>query len=334
MGVWRTGLYSGDFALDLRGSIKAVLRLPFEADKLLQLLCDLEPTSANDPNDEDHSTFWLVVADQFTKAGVQSERARETALHVIDAGTDLAMLTRLAMDAPDLKKRAKVLASLREFLSAPPRVAHPRQVLKKPQTLIFSVGDLLIYPTSLGRCRESHSERIQIVPAWKQDAWGAAVIVRTGLACGFLAWYLPLLLDSPVAEKPDLAGIRSARGWSLRRPGTCSAAIVRSLGLEEIGKLPLDGEKLRRAFPGMRDGTRATLENLSISRDLSAARHPPAAYVVRTAFPNTPEGEAKFQNTVKELEERLAKASVYQERLQASPAVKNQSIAVLDDILL
>ena len=333
MGVWGTGLYSGDFALDLRGSIKAVLRLPLESDRLLHLLCDLEASSANDPNNEDHSTFWLVIADQFAKAGVQCEPAREKALHIIDTGVDLAMLTKLGMDAPGLKKRAKMLASLREFLSTPPRAAQPRRVLKKPQTLLFSVGDLLIYPTSLGRYRRGHSDRFQLVPAWKQDAWGAAMIVRTGLAFDFLAWYLPVVLDSPLPEKPDLAGIRAARNWSLRRPGTCSTAEVRNLALEKIGKFPVDSEKLRRAFPGMSSGTRAAVENLSISRDLSAARHASEAYVVRAAFPNTPEGEARFQDTVKELEERQAKVSARAERLQAGQAAKKPSVAVLDEIL-
>ena len=334
MGVWGTGLYSSDFALDLREAIKAVLRLPFEGDKLLQLLCDLEPSSANDPNDEDHCTFWLVVADQFAKAGVQSERANEKALHFIDSGSDLAMLTRLGMDAADLKKRAKVLASLREFLSAPPVLARHRRVLKKPQTLLFSVGDTLIYPTSLGRCRTGLSERFQLVPAWKQDGWDAAIIVRTGLAFDFLAWYLPLVLDSPLAEKPDLAGIRAAPNWSLRSPGSCSTADVRSLGLEKIGKLPLDDGKLGRAFRGMPVGTRAAIENLSISRDLSAARHASESYVIRAAFPNTPEGEAKFQETVKQVEDREGRGTVHRERLQISQAVKNPSTAVLDEILL
>jgi len=35
MGAWGVGLYSNDFALDLRGSVKAVARLPFEPGKLL-----------------------------------------------------------------------------------------------------------------------------------------------------------------------------------------------------------------------------------------------------------------------------------------------------------
>jgi len=38
MGVFGTGLYSGDFALDLRSAVAAALRLPFNPDKLVDIL--------------------------------------------------------------------------------------------------------------------------------------------------------------------------------------------------------------------------------------------------------------------------------------------------------
>ena len=65
MGFFGTGLYSGDFALDLRSTIGAVARLPFDDDKLLNILCETQPGIAGDPNDPDHTVLWLVVADQF-----------------------------------------------------------------------------------------------------------------------------------------------------------------------------------------------------------------------------------------------------------------------------
>ena len=76
MGVWGSSLYSDDFAMDLRSAISAVSRLPYDGDKLVDLLCESEPSAANNPEDEDYSTFWLVVADQFTKRGIASDRAR------------------------------------------------------------------------------------------------------------------------------------------------------------------------------------------------------------------------------------------------------------------
>ena len=47
MGVWSSGLYSGDFALDLRSTIRAVSRLPYDGDKLIEILCETEQTAAN-----------------------------------------------------------------------------------------------------------------------------------------------------------------------------------------------------------------------------------------------------------------------------------------------
>jgi hypothetical protein len=76
MGVWNTGLYSSDFALDLRSAISAVIRLPLDADQLVQALSELEPTASQSMDDEDHTSFWLVLADQFAKRGM---RGRELA---------------------------------------------------------------------------------------------------------------------------------------------------------------------------------------------------------------------------------------------------------------
>ena len=42
MGAWGSGLYAGDFALDLRAVIAAVSRLPLGEDALVQAVCDTE----------------------------------------------------------------------------------------------------------------------------------------------------------------------------------------------------------------------------------------------------------------------------------------------------
>ena len=65
MGAWGIGLYSSDMAADMRSTIKSVLRLPFDEDRIVNVLSDCERGPANDPNDEDHTIFWLVLADQF-----------------------------------------------------------------------------------------------------------------------------------------------------------------------------------------------------------------------------------------------------------------------------
>jgi hypothetical protein len=105
VGVWGTGLYSGDFAMDLRGTIRAVSRLPLAPDRLTEILSQSQPGPANDPANEDHTTFWLVLADQFSKRGIDSARARNTALAIIDDGTDLTTREGLGATAADTRKQ-------------------------------------------------------------------------------------------------------------------------------------------------------------------------------------------------------------------------------------
>jgi len=49
MGTWGAGLYSADMALDLRATIGALLRLPFDEQRIVQVLCDGEQKAASDP---------------------------------------------------------------------------------------------------------------------------------------------------------------------------------------------------------------------------------------------------------------------------------------------
>jgi hypothetical protein len=43
MGSWGSGLYASDIASDLRAMIGAVLRLPFDDERLVDILCEREP---------------------------------------------------------------------------------------------------------------------------------------------------------------------------------------------------------------------------------------------------------------------------------------------------
>ncbi len=61
----------------------------------MDILSGIEPTAANNPDDEEHTTFWLVLADQFAKRGIACERVRDKALRIIDDGADLAILAKL-----------------------------------------------------------------------------------------------------------------------------------------------------------------------------------------------------------------------------------------------
>jgi hypothetical protein len=292
MGVFGVGLYSGDFAMDLRSAISAVVRLPFDSDQLVEILSETEPNAANNRDDQDHSTFWLVTADQFVKRAILSDRVRQKALAIIDSGADLAMLQKLGMNPSDLRKREKMLKELRERITAPPTDAPPRTVLKKPQAFVMDIGDVFVYPTFGGRCRNAYfaskeSDRMgTAMPAWKQDGWSAMLLVDRGRAFDFLAWYVPLTVTRATAHKPMLDELR--RGellWRLANPGTCSPVHFKRMEFEKIGALPVDDEKLRRTFPGMRPGTRAAISDISLCNGLSIAPHTPEILMPKPGEP-------------------------------------------------
>src|SRR2546423_3708218 len=92
MAAWGAGLYSSDMAADMRAVIKSALRLPYGEDRIVEILSDGERRAATDPNDESHTTFWLVLADQFEKRGVAHAPTCEKATAIIDRGDDLPMM--------------------------------------------------------------------------------------------------------------------------------------------------------------------------------------------------------------------------------------------------
>jgi hypothetical protein len=293
MGVWGTGLYSGDFAMDLRTTISAVARLPFDSDKLVDILCETEPAAANNPDDPDHTTFWLVVADQFSKRAIVCGRARDKALTIIDTGADIAMLEKLGMDPVSLARRRKMLVDVRARVTAPLAATKPRPVLKKPQPLLMDIGDVFAYPTFEGRCinpyfasKEDYKCWTKNGPAaWKQDGWSAMVIVDRGRAFDFLSWYRPLTISAATGQKPTLAALRGEVLWRLARGGTCSTVHFKRLELEKLGTLAIDAEKLSRLFPGMKPATYAAISDISIDNALNVA---PSVPEVITPKPGEP----------------------------------------------
>lgn len=300
MGVWGSGLYSGDFAADLRSAIRAVARLPFEGDKLVDILSGIEPTAANNPDDEEHTTFWLVLADQFGKRGVTCKRVRDKALEIIDDGTDLAILARLGMKPALLSKRQQVLTQLRDHIEAAPLNGKLRTVLKKPQPFLMGIGDVLVYPTSRGKCVNSYFPAKERIPNWKQDGWGAAIIVDVGRAFDFLAWYRAVTPFAALTAKPELPRLHSLMPWILKRPGTCSPVHFKRMELEKIGVLPVDAVKLRHLCPGMKAGNYQAINDISIANELGikASGSTPAAE-------KTPKG-FRIDLTISHLEDILS----------------------------
>jgi hypothetical protein len=113
MGAWGTGLYSGDFAVDLGDDRRSRTAAAGRGGACRRDLL----SRAVRPVDDDHAIFWLVLADQLEKRGIFSRRVRETALAIIDDRENAPAMQALGMNPADIRKRAGKLAEL----PCPPR---------------------------------------------------------------------------------------------------------------------------------------------------------------------------------------------------------------------
>src|SRR5262245_11271909 len=226
MGAWGAGLYSSDMAADMRATIKSVLRLPLDEDRIVDILRDCESHAANDPSDEDHTTFWLVLADQFEKRG---------------------------MKPADLRKRGAKLAELRMRLAAAPGCSKPRAI-NAPERYVLEIGVLYACPVRDGNINPIGGKKDFDGSAWIPDGWRQFVILNRGRAFDYLAWYQPLVCKKPVREKPRLADAGADLWWELDSPHTCPRRHYDDLALEVVGTLPIDMDKARERFRKRRPG--------------------------------------------------------------------------------
>jgi hypothetical protein len=251
MGVWGEGLYANDLAMDLRATIAAVLRLPFDTDKVVDIVCGTQPSAVNNAADEEYAIFWLVMADQFSKRGIACDRVRAKALEILDARGGSA--------------------ELRTRINTPPAAAKPRKVLREPEPLLMHVGDVLVYPTCDGQNINPYlaAGRRPFSP----NGWGAIVMMECGRAFDYLAWYRPATLAETRDAKPTLNGLRGPMLWNLSPPGTCSTSHFRKMELQKIGMLPVDPEKAVAAYPvRFRSEVAAAVQDISIANSLKSAR--------------------------------------------------------------
>jgi hypothetical protein len=272
MGTWGAGLYSSDMAMDLRSAVAAVARLPFDEDRLVEILCNLEPGAAKDPRDEDHTVFWLVLADQFEKRGIVSAGVREKALAIIDTGTDLAMLEKLGMKPADLRKRGKTLGDLRARITGAPPTPKPRSVIKQPQPYVMEVGGLYAYPTLSGEPINPYmTPKYFDRAAWRPDGFGLMLIIDRGRTFDYLAWYQAIVAAMAVPTKPDISALSLETYWMLELPGTCSAAHFKKMRLEHVGALSVDPAAVDQVFPMRRPGAPYAIEDISIANRMYVA---------------------------------------------------------------
>lgn len=232
MGTWGPGLYSDDFALDLKASISVVCRLPHDADEIVRILTDMNP-AAGLPEDEDHTTFWLVLADQLQKKGLESE-TRDRARRIINEGTNIAVLEELGMSSDDLRQRAKALTKLADRLAAPLEPKQ-RRTLKKPQPLVVLPGEVYVFPVdsraNVYNPYFTNPDEARFAPA----GWSSCMIVGAGHAMEFLAWYQVAPSFDQWAERPTLNEAIRPIDPNKNSVGTISKSHFKRMQLERAG---------------------------------------------------------------------------------------------------
>ena len=282
MGAWGAGLYSSDMAADMRAVIKSALRIPFDEDRIVDILRDCERRAADDPGSEDHTTFWLVLADQFEKRAVAHAPTRKKAITIIDRGDDLMMMEKRGMKPADLRKRGGKLAELRARLAAAPTASKPRATMKAPQPYVFEVGVLYACPAKGSSCINPYRGKKNFNGSpWIPDGWRQFVIVNRGRAFDYLAWYHPLVCKKPVQQKPHLVDAGADLWWKFDTPKTCPQRHFDLMEIAAIGTVPIDMEKARARFAKSRpgyvhlgcDGRSWAVNEVSIADSMNPSSH-------------------------------------------------------------
>jgi len=273
MGAWGTGLYSGDFAADLRAAIAAVARLPLDEERLVDAICEAERSAATNPADEDHTIFWLVLADQFEKRGIFSRRVREMALAIINDRKDAAAMQALGMKPADTRKRAGKLAELRARLLAQPEFSRPRKTITEPEPYVFQLFGVYAYPTSGGKPINPYLTPKYFNRAeWHPDGFGLMLIVGCGRAFDYLAWYHAARAAEVVSAVPDQETRVGDIRWVPPAYGTCSPAHFRKMELIEIGVFPVNPPRIEYFFSHLAPGTAYAINDISIVGSMEIGR--------------------------------------------------------------
>lgn len=256
MGTWSVALHGSDFAADLKADFAALSRLPQTDEALVAQLVAANP-AASDQHDPDHTVFWLVLADRLHAYGISHEEAFERATEIVSTGRDLATMRELEMTERDLAKRSAVIAGLADALRHPHPKPKSRKMLQAPEPHPFAVGAVLVYPTDHGDIRNPYFGSDTYYD-WKADGWGSAVVIAQGHVHGYFAWSAIARLSAHGARRPALARCLASaietqpiwmepdgEGTLAIESGSLPPAHVKRMGLEAIGRLAIDPERLR-----------------------------------------------------------------------------------------
>ena len=246
MGAWGGKLYQDDYALDLKETLGVLSKLPVGGDEILDRLTN-HSGEFPDINEEDGSTFWLVVADQFEKKGIRGSSVFEKAIDIIEGGIDIQIQADRDMDARDIKLRKTELAKLCDRLKAPK--PQRSRTNKRLPPLIAEPGEIYSFPTMNTESANPYMK------SWDEEGfeptgWGALIVFRIGRLYEYFPWicYSPLYVDqdteptfeSAVASRLIGKDFGFGGNYTFFHIGVPNSRHFKKLPLQLLGKIELD----------------------------------------------------------------------------------------------
>jgi hypothetical protein len=264
MGAWGTGLYANDAAQDLRAGFTDLARLPAAPDEIVNLVIADHPESG-DAADENHTDFWLALADLLHCYGISHAPTLERADAIIASGLDIDMKAELGMEAGDLARRRRLLKQRAAKWAVPNPKPRRRNLLKKPEPFILEPGECLAYPTSAGRNINPYFASPEDDPGkWVQDGWGSALTLSRGRRFDWFAWYAVGRLSAHGPARPTLSdcwGAAIETEPSILSfdevpliavcAGSLAPAHLAKLRVERLGVLPISEARVLDYLPAL-----------------------------------------------------------------------------------
>jgi hypothetical protein len=270
MGTWGPGLYSNDFAADLRPALAKLALLPFDQNKLLDCVIALEPSVATNPEGEDYTTFWLVVADQFAKKSVFNSKVKEIASGIIESGKDLKNLERLGASSAYLQKRAKSLIDLGARINAETKKLNSGIVLLKPEEFHLEAGGVYSYPTLNGEPINPYLSAKQIdKQPFLSNGTGLLLVIDRGRAFDHFVWYQVCTVIGYQTGLPEKETLIQKLKWQYAGTGCCSSKQIKKLNLEKVIQLDLSDKSVKKYFPYRNNGELTALADISIANKMT-----------------------------------------------------------------
>jgi hypothetical protein len=242
MGTWGEGIYDDDEACDVRDTISLLSQMPVTGERMLEILLT-EYERNEDLTQDGCPTFWITVADQFEKKGIECERVYNLAQKAIMSGADIDDLKNREMEVQGLRKRAQLTEKiLPRFIN--PKLSERKRVAENRPKCCVNEGQIYTYPTMNGAGFNAWASNWEDI-SFKPNGWGCLLIVEVGRVFDWFPYcaYTPLITNP--GNKATFAEAISSR--TLFSTGVCychpRSLHFKRMNMELVGTCELNNNK-------------------------------------------------------------------------------------------